>query len=136
MPIHDKEKLREILLQTKTIAVVGVSPKPWRDSGTIANHLQARGYRIFPVNPNYDEVNGSRCYPNLHSIPEPVDLVNIFRRSEEVMPVVEEAIAIGAKTIWMQLEVINEDAAKKAEEAGLDVVMDYCIAVEHRRLIR
>ncbi|MFH0989190.1 MAG: CoA-binding protein [bacterium] len=136
MPIDDKETLKEILLQTKTIAIVGVSPKPWRDSGAIASHLQARGYTIFPVNPNYDEVNGARCYPDLRSIPEQVDLVDIFRRSEEVMPIVEEAIKIGAKTIWMQLEVVNHEAAKKAEEAGLNVVMNLCIAVEHRRLIR
>ncbi|MFA6467671.1 MAG: CoA-binding protein [Bacteroidota bacterium] len=130
------EELYLLLTTTKTIAVVGASPKPWRDSGAIAEYLSKKGYRVYPVNPQYQEVLGMKCYPDLKSLPEKIDLVDIFRNPDDVVPVIEEAIAVGAKAVWMQLGVINEIAAAKAKNAGLDVVMDHCIAVEHRALIR
>ena len=129
-------ELQELLTKTKTIAVVGASPKPWRDSGEISMFLQRKGYTVFPVNPKYDEVHGMKCYPDLKSIPGKIDMVDIFRNPDDVEPVIDEAIAVGATSIWMQLGVINEAAAQKAEKAGLDVVMDRCIAVDHRALVR
>ncbi|MEW5799946.1 MAG: CoA-binding protein [Bacteroidota bacterium] len=129
-------ELKKLLTETKTIAVVGASPKPWRDSGEISMFLQRKGYTVFPVNPKYDEVHGMKCYPDLKSIPEKIDMVDIFRNPDEVEPVIDEAIAVGAKSVWMQLGVINETAAQKAENAGLDVVMDRCIAIDHRALVR
>ena len=135
MPIEDDERIREILEQSKTIAVVGASVKPWRDSNSIADFLDAEGYRVIPVNPKYTEVLGIQCYPNLKAIPDPIDIVDIFRNSEAVPEIVEQAIDIKAKTIWMQLGVLNEKAAKQAEDAGLNVVMDKCILVEHKRLL-
>jgi predicted CoA-binding protein len=135
MPIEDAERIRQILKEAKSIAVVGASPKPWRESGRIAQFLMEKGYTVFPVNPNYDEVLGRECFPNLASIAQRVDIVDIFRRSEEVPPIVEEAIRIGARTVWMQLGVINHESAARAEEGGLDVIMDRCTAIEYRRLI-
>ena len=136
MPIEDERTIERILRKSKTIAVVGASPKPWRDSGRIAEFLIERGYNVIPVNPKYKEVLGRKCYPDLKSIGAKIDIVDVFRRSEEVLPVVEEAIAVGATTIWMQLGVVNVEAAKRAEKAGLGVIMDRCIAIEHRALIR
>ena len=136
MPIEDDKLIGSILQSARTIAVVGASPKPGRDSGTIAAFLVARGYNVFPVNPMYDDVRGMRCYPDLKSIGKPVDIVDIFRKPDEVLPITDEAIAIGAKTVWMQLGVINHGAAAKAEQAGLQVIMDRCIAVDYRRLVR
>ncbi len=130
------EELKKLLTETKTIAVVGASPKPWRDSGAIAEFLNKKGYKVFPVNPKYKEVLGMKCYPDLKSIPEKIDIVDIFRNPNEVGPVIDEAIAVGAKSVWMQLGVVNNDVAAKAEGAGLSVVMDRCIAVEHRALMR
>lgn len=125
---------KEILNSSRTIAVVGLSPKPDRPSHTVASYLKANGYRIIPVNPQVGEVLGEVSYPDLGSIPEPVDVVDIFRRSEEVLAIVEEAIKIGAKTVWMQEGVINEEAAARAREAGLLVVMDRCMLKEHQKL--
>ena len=116
--------IEEQLSKSKTIAVVGLSPNPERDSHRVAKYLKEQGYRIIPVNPTVDEVLGEKSYPDLTSVPEPVDLVDIFRRSETVPPVVDEAIEIGAKYIWMQDGVVHEEAAKKAEEAGIPVIMD------------
>ncbi len=130
------EDLKKLLTETKSIAVVGASPKPWRDSGAIAEFLSRKGYKVFPVNPQYQEILGMKCYPDLKSIPEKIDLVDIFRKPEEVGPIIDEAIAVGAKSIWMQLGVVNNDAAANAEKAGLSVVMDRCIAVELRALMR
>ena len=118
----------------KTIAVVGLSSRPERPGYYVPAYLQEQGYRIIPVNPNLQEALGEKAYPDLTSIPERVDLVQIFRRPEAVPPFVEQAIAIGAKSIWMQLGIVNQEAAEKARAAGLDVVMDACILVEHRRL--
>lgn len=126
--------IEAIFRETKTIAVVGLSPNAMRDSHRVARYLKAQAYRIIPVNPNADEVLGERCYPTLAGVPEPVDLVDIFRRSEDVPPIVDEAIAKGARAVWMQLGIVNQDAAEKASRAGLDVVMDKCTQIEHRAL--
>ena len=114
--------------------MVGLSPRPERDSHDVAQYLQRQGYRIIPVNPNIDAVLGERAYPDLLSIPEPIDMVDVFRRSEEVEPIAEQAVAIGAKVLWLQLDVINEAAAAIATAGGLDVVMDRCTLREHQRL--
>lgn len=114
----------EILTNTRTVAVVGMSPNPERPSHYVARYLMEQGYRVIPVNPTVDQVLGLRSYPDLLSLPEPVDLVDVFRRPEFVMPVVEEAIEIGAKYLWLQDGVVNEEAAERARRAGLLVVMD------------
>ena len=123
-----------VLREAKTIAVVGLSPKPERASFGVASYLQQHGYRIIPVNPTVDQVLGEKSYPDLTSVPERIDVVDIFRRSEDVPPVVDEAIRVGAKVIWMQEGVINEAAATKARQAGLEVIMDRCMLKEHQRL--
>jgi predicted CoA-binding protein len=125
---------QEILEQSKVIAVVGLSPKPHRDSHGVAKYLQKQGYRVVPVNPRADTILGEKAYPDLASIPEQVDVVDIFRKAEDVPPIVDEAIDIGAKAVWMQLGIVNEEAALKARTAGLGVVMDRCMLVEHRNL--
>lgn len=127
--------IERILRRAKTVAVVGLSPKPERPSYGVAAYLQQHGYRIIPVNPTADQVLGEKCYPDLKSVPEEIDVVDIFRRSEEVPPVVDEAIQVGAWAVWMQEGVINEAAAAKAQQAGLEVVMDRCMLKEHRRLL-
>lgn len=124
----------EILNFSQVIAVVGLSPKPDRPSYNVASYLKENGYKIIPVNPEVGEILGEICYPDLSSIAEPVDIVDIFRRSEKVPAIVEEAIKIGAKAVWMQEGVINEPAAARAGEAGLLVVMDRCMLKEHRKL--
>jgi predicted CoA-binding protein len=134
--ITDDAEIRSILASSKTIAVVGASPKPWRDSGSIALFLAGKKYTVYPVNPKYEDVLGIKCYADLTSIPEEIDIVDIFRNANEVEPVVDEAVLIGAKCVWMQLGVINEHAAARAESAGLKVIMDRCIAIEHRALMR
>ena len=116
--------VEEQLRNSSTIAVVGLSPNPDRDSHRVSAYLQSQGYRIIPVNPAVDEVLGEKSYPDLPSVPDPIDMVDVFRRSELVMPVVEEAIQVGAKYIWMQDGVVNEEAAEKARQAGIPVVMD------------
>jgi predicted CoA-binding protein len=128
-------KIRRILEDSKTIAVVGLSPKPQRPSHLVARYLLAAGYTIIPVNPGQDIILGLPCYPNLRAIPMPVDLVDIFRRPEAVLPVVEEAIAIGSRFIWMQEGIVNDEAAAKAEAAGLEVIMDRCTMVDHMNLL-
>jgi len=124
----------EILNSSRVVAVVGLSAKPDRPSYRVADYLKAQGYRIIPVNPAESEILGELCYPDLASVPESVDVVDIFRRSEEVLPIVKEAIRIGAKAVWMQEGVINEEAAAWAREAGLMVVMDKCMLKEHQKL--
>ena len=126
--------ISDILSSAHTIAVVGLSGKRFRPSYGVAEYLKRSGYRIIPVNPHESEVLGERSYPDLESIPVPVDIVDIFRRSEAVPEIVEAAIRIGAKAVWMQEGVWNEEAARRAEEAGLAVVMDRCILKDHRRL--
>jgi predicted CoA-binding protein len=125
--------IKTILEESRTVAVVGLSPRPERDSHRVAKYLQGQGYRIIPVNPNAEEVLGERSYPDLASVPEPIDIVDVFRRSEAVPGIVAAAIKVGAKTVWMQQGVIHEEAAARAREVGLQVVMDRCIMIEHRR---
>lgn len=125
----------DILSHPKRVAVVGCSPDPSRDSHRIARLLLEKGHAIVPVNPNADTVLGLPCYASLTSIPDKVDMVDIFRRSSEVAPIVDQAIAIGARIIWMQLGVIDEQAGRRATDAGLTVVMDRCPAIEYRRLL-
>jgi hypothetical protein len=124
---------REILRSFRSFAVVGCSPRPERDSHRVARFLLERGYRVVPVNPHAAEILGLRCYPALRDIPEPVEVVDLFRRREAVPPFVDEAIAAGARVIWMQLGVVHDRAAEKARRAGLVVVMDRCPAIEYRR---
>ena len=126
-------RVAEILQQSRTIAVVGLSSKRFRPSYGVAEYMQRSGYRIVPVNPEESEVLGEKSYPDLDSVPEAIDIVDIFRRSEFVPEIVEAAIRKGAKAIWMQEGVIHEEAARRAAEAGLDVVMDRCILKDHRR---
>ncbi len=124
--------IKQLLSTAKTIAVVGLSNKPDRASYGVAEYMQRAGYRIIPVNPVLKEpVLGEQPVASLSDIKEPIDIVDIFRRAEDVPPVVEEAIAVGAKAIWMQLGIVNQEAAAAAEAAGLEVVMDKCIKVEH-----
>jgi predicted CoA-binding protein len=124
----------QILQSARTIAVVGVSSKRFRPSYGVTEYLQRAGYRIIPVNPQEAEVLGEKSYPDLDSVPGPIDIVDIFRRSEFVPEIVEAAIRKGAKLIWMQEGVVHEEAARRAEGAGLVVIMDHCILKEHRRL--
>jgi predicted CoA-binding protein len=126
--------IHDILATPKTIAVVGCSPDPDRDSHQIAALLKAKGHRIIPVNPTSKEILGERCYASVRDIPEQVDMVDVFRRSEFVDQIADDAITTHAKILWLQLDVINEPAARKAQEAGLTVVMDRCPAIEYRRL--
>ena len=127
-------EIRTLLNSAKTIAVVGLSDKQERPSYGVAEYLLAHGYKIIPVNPMIKEWKGLASYPNLSAIPktERIDIVDIFRKSEDVGPIVDEAILVGAKAVWMQLGVINEEAAAKAKSAGLAVVMDKCIKIEHK----
>lgn len=126
--------VKEVLRTARTIAVVGFSPKANRPSNLVGCYLIQAGFRVIPVNPGHSEICGLKCYPDLVSIPESVDVVDIFRRADDVLSVVEEAIAIRAKVIWMQQGIINREAADLAEKAGLIVVMDRCIKVDHMQL--
>ena len=130
------DRMPHILNHCRTIAVVGLSPHPHRASFDVSRYMQANGYRIIPVNPNATEVLGEKAYPSLTEAArhEKIDLVNCFRNSEDIPPVVDEAIAIGAKAVWMQLGISNPAAAAKAEAAGLLVVQDHCIKIDHRVL--
>ena len=127
--------IRKVLRDSKTIAVVGLSPKPHRPSHQVASYLMEVGYTIIPVNPGQDAILGRTCYPNLRAIPTPVDMVDIFRRQEAVLPIVEDAISIGAQFIWMQEGIVNKEAAAKAESAGLTVIMNRCTKIDHMNLV-
>src|SRR5262245_8964094 len=130
----DREALRTLLTTARRIAVVGSSPNPARDSHAITKYLIDAGYDVIPVNPGQEEILGRKCYPTLAAIPEPVDIVDIFRSPEHVPPIVEESIAAKAKAVWMQLGVGNIQAAHRATEAGLQVVVERCIKVDHSAL--
>jgi predicted CoA-binding protein len=130
----DINTLRRILRECKTIAVVGLSANWYRPSFFAAKYMQEHGYRIIPVNPSYAEILGEKCYASLKDIPEKVDIVDCFRKSSEIEPIAADAIAIGAKVLWMQLGVMNEKAAQAARKAGLEVVQDRCVKIEHGRL--
>jgi predicted CoA-binding protein len=131
--MDDSDKLRRILKTSRTIAVVGLSAQWHRPSFFAAKYMQEHGYRVIPVNPMYDTILGQRSYKRLTDIPEPVDMVDCFRKSEEIPALAEEAIKIGAKVLWMQLGVHNAEARKRAEAAGLEVVEDHCVKIEHGR---
>ncbi|MCW5205730.1 CoA-binding protein [Desulfobulbus sp. F5] len=134
IPLLLPSAVRRILRESCTIAVVGLSPNSERPSHQVARYLQKAGYRIIPVNPGQSEILGESCYPDLRSVPVKIDVVDIFRRSEDVEPIVREAIAVGAKVIWMQQGIVNETAARLAEEAGLIVIMDRCLKIELEQL--
>lgn len=135
MAVSD-QTIKTVLEQTRTIALIGASAKPERPSYRVLQFLLDKGYRVFPVNPGQagTDILGQTVYASLGDIPKPVDMVEIFRRSEDVGPIVEQAIASGAKTVWMQLGVINQQAADTATAAGLTVIMDHCPAIEYPRL--
>lgn len=133
MSENESAKITELLQTAKTIAVVGLSSSPLRPSYGVAAYLQTHGYRIIPVNPEIKGALGEKAYPSLKAVPEKIDIVDIFRRSENVPPVVEEAIELGVPAIWMQETVVHEDAAAKARQTGIFVVMDRCILKEHRQ---
>ena len=130
----DISSLRRILRECRTIAIVGLSAEWHRPSNFVGKYLQQHGYRIIPVNPRYAEVLGERCYANLTDIPEKIDLVDVFRRTEDVLPFAQAAVRIGAKCLWQQIGVVNREADALARAAGLESVMDRCVKIEHARL--
>jgi predicted CoA-binding protein len=132
--MDDISSLRRILKDNRVIAVVGLSANWWRPSFFVAKYLQDHGYRVIPVNPAYQEVLGEKCYAALKDVPEKIDMVDCFRKPAEMPALAEEAIAVGAKCLWMQLGVEHRAAAQRAAEAGLDVVMNRCVKIEHGRL--
>ncbi len=132
--MDDINTLRRILRESRTIAVVGLSADWFRPSYFAAKYMQEHGYRIFPVNPRYREILGEKCYASLREVPEKIDLVDVFRKSADVMPIAEDAFAVGATVLWQQLGVKNEAAAARARAAGLETVMDRCVKIEHGRL--
>jgi len=131
---NDISTLRRILRECRTIAIVGLSAEWHRPSNFVAKYLQQHGYRVIPVNPRYTEVLGERCYASLIDIAERIDMVDVFRRTEDVLPIAEQAIRIGAKCLWQQIGVMNSQAAALAQGAGLDTVQDRCVKIEHARL--
>jgi predicted CoA-binding protein len=133
--VDDIAGLRRILAQSRTLAVVGLSAPWYRPSYFAAKYMQDHGYRVIPVNPTYADVLGERCYPDVAAIPDRVDIVDCFRKSEEIVPIARDAVAKGARVLWMQLGIRNEDAARIACDAGLDVVMDRCVKIEHARIM-
>jgi hypothetical protein len=133
--MYSDHDLKEILLSAKTIASVGLSSNQNKESYWIAAYLKEQGYKLIPVNPTADEILGEKAYPDLQSVPELIDVVQVFRRPEDVPPVVDDAIKAGAKVVWMQEGIVHEGAAQKARQAGLQVVMDACMRATHRRLI-
>ncbi|MCY7387400.1 MAG: CoA-binding protein [Burkholderiales bacterium] len=132
--MDDIKSLRRILKQNHVVAVVGLSANWWRPSYFVAKYLKENGYRVIPVNPAYQEVLGEKCYATLLDVPDKIDMVDCFRKSEEIPALAADAMRVGAKCLWMQLGVINEAAGASAKAAGLDVVMDRCVKIEHGRL--
>jgi predicted CoA-binding protein len=130
----DMPTLRRILREARVLAVVGLSAEWHRPSYFAAKYMQEHGYRIVPVNPRYETILGERCWPSLSAIPERIDLVDVFRKTDDVLPIAREAIAIGAKCLWQQIGVVNGEAYRLAVEAGLDSVMNRCVKIEHARL--
>ena len=133
--MNSDKVMKDILLSTKTIASVGLSSNPAKESYGIVRYLKSQGYRIIPVNPTATEILWEKSYPDLESVPEKIDVVQIFRKPEDVPPVVDSAIKVGAKVVWMQEGIVNEEAAQKARDAGLQVVMDACMRATHQKLI-
>jgi predicted CoA-binding protein len=133
--VDDIAGIRRILAQSRTIAVVGLSANWYRPSNFAAKYMQGKGYRVIPVNPAYKEVLGQRCYPDLAAIGQRVDMVDCFRKPADIPPIAREAVAVGAKVLWMQLGICNDEAARIALDGGLDVVMDRCVKIEHARIL-
>src|SRR6187402_2400491 len=129
--MNNDQMMKDILLSAKTIANVGLSSNQEKESYWIVSYLKDQGYRIIPVNPTADEILGEKAYPDLESVPEKIDVVQVFRKPEDVPPVVDSAIKVGAKAVWMQEGIVHEEAAQKARQAGLQVVMDACMRVTH-----
>jgi uncharacterized protein len=136
MEINNPQAIEQILDECRTIAVVGLSSNPWRPSYNVAAYMKEQGYKVIPVNPNEQQVFGDKAYPTLSDVPDKIDLVDVFRRSEEAGAAVDEAIKVGAKAVWMQEGVIDEAAAERAAAAGLLVVMDTCLLKAHMRVKR
>ena len=134
MMIIDDNKIEDILKNSKNIAIVGLSPKPHRDSYMVAYYMQEQGYRIFPVHPKAKEILGETVYPDLMHIPDPIDIVNVFRAPEKIVPVAEEAVRLNPKMFWMQLGIENNDAAHLLFDAGIMVVMNRCLKIEHMKM--
>jgi len=132
----DDEEIRDILGRFRSVAVVGISGSEEKPSHQVARYLKEHGYIVYPVNPRYTSILGGHCYPSLLEIPDPVEIVDIFRRPSAVPDIVEDAISCGARVIWMQQGIVNNEAAQRARDAGLRVVMDRCMMVEHRRLAK
>jgi len=132
--MSDIVTLRRVLRESRTLAVVGLSADWFRPSYFAAKYMQSHGYRIVPVNPRYAEILGEKSYPDLRSIPFPVDLVDVFRKPQDVVPIAQDAVAIGARALWLQIGVINDEAREIAESAGLTLVMDRCVKIEYARL--
>lgn len=132
--MSDIQTLRHILGETRSLAVVGLSADWFRPSNFAAKYMQAHGYRVIPVNPRYEEILGEKCYPDLASIPEKVDMVDVFRRPEQCPDIARQAVAIGARFLWLQIGVVSEAARQIAADAGLEVVMDRCVKIEYARL--
>ncbi|MBI5248838.1 MAG: CoA-binding protein [Desulfomonile tiedjei] len=132
----DNASIKRILKDSRVIAVVGLSADSWKDSHKVAAYLKSHGYRIIPVNPSVEEVLGEKSYPDLKSIPEKVDVVDVFRRPEHVPEIADDAIAINAKVLWMQAGIRNEEAAKRARQAGLTVIQDECMMAQHSRVMK
>ncbi|MBI4794783.1 MAG: CoA-binding protein [Deltaproteobacteria bacterium] len=130
----DPQVIAEIIKNYRVVAVVGLSTDPGRPSYRVAEYLQQHGFRIIPVNPGCQEILGEKCYPSLRDIPFPIEVVDIFRKVEAIPAIVEEAIQVGAKAVWMQLDLVEPESAQKARDAGLQVVMDRCLKVEHARI--
>ena len=133
--MNNDQMMKDILLSAKTVASVGLSSNRAKESYGIVEYLKGQGYHIIPVNPTATEILGEKSYPDLESVPEKIDVVQVFRKPEDVSPVVDSAIKVGAKVVWMQEGIVNEEAAAKARAAGLQVVMDECMRATHRRLI-
>jgi len=133
--VDDIAGLRRILTRSRVIAVVGLSAQWFRPSYFAAKYMQDHGYRIVPVNPSYAEVLGEKCYPSVTAIPHPVDIVDCFRKHGALVPIAHEAVATGARVLWMQLGIHNAEAARIATDAGLDVVVDHCVKIEHARIL-
>ncbi len=134
LPFHSLPDIKNIITSCRSIAVVGFSPKENRPSHMVGKYLMEAGFRVYPVNPGVSEILGHVCYPDLASLPEPVDIVDIFRRSDDIVPIVKAAIAVRAKVIWMQQGIVNKEAATLAEAAGLQVVMDRCLKIDHMQI--
>ena len=126
-----EDRIRELLEHARTIAVVGLSESPIKPSNQVSRYMQDAGYRIIPINPKYKSILGEKCYPDLHAVPDKIDIVNIFRNPAYVLPIVEQALAVHPQAIWMQLGVVNEAAAQLAEQHQIPVIMDRCIKIEH-----